>query len=62
MEAQGALGRTAACHHKLGKGNFLLNKHEGKEDVKLGCDIFEDFRKALYLLGKPVETGNDAET
>lgn len=40
VEVEGAPSWTAAHHCKLGKGNFLLNKHEGKEDVKLGCDIF----------------------
>lgn len=62
VEVEGAPGQTAACRHKFRKGNFLLNKHEEKEDVKLGCDICEDFQKALYLLGKPMEIGDDTET
>lgn len=43
VEVEEAPGGTAAHHRKLGKGNLLLNKHEGKEGGKLGCDVFEDF-------------------
>lgn len=41
VEVEEAPGGTAAHHCKLGKGNLLLNKHEGKEDGKLGCDVSE---------------------
>lgn len=54
----GTPGWRAVHHHKLGKSHFLLNKHEGKENMKLGCDIFEDLKKNLSLLGKPMETGS----
>lgn len=40
VEVKGAPAQTAAHRHKLDKCNFLLNKHEGKEDAKLDCDIF----------------------
>jgi len=43
VEVEGAPGQTAAHHCELGKGNILLNKHEGKKDVKLGCDTLQDF-------------------
>lgn len=62
VEVEEAPGQGEASHCKLGNGNFLLNKHEGMEDVKLGSDIFEDFKNALHLLDKPVKIGNDTET
>lgn len=43
VEVEEAPGGTAAHHCKLGKGNLLLNKHEGKEGGKLGCGVSEDF-------------------
>lgn len=62
MEVKGAPAQTGVHRHKLDKCSFLLNKHEGREDAKLDCDIFEDFQKALHLLGKVMEIGNDTET
>lgn len=46
-------GQTAACHCKLDKGNFLLNKHEGKDDVELAQILLKTLKKHYNCLVNP---------